>query len=97
MAGTRAGRCLRAPYDAITGPLRWMKGHMKVKQLKELLVSVPDEAEVVVPAQDHEYRRAHAINKTTALFQGSTINEDHGEDSTPESEFGKRQIVLVVA
>ena len=69
---------------------------MKIKQLRELLAKLPDEAEVVVPSQDHEYRRAHAINKTTALFRGSTTTEDYGEETTPEKEYGKRQIVLVV-
>lgn len=70
---------------------------MKIKQLKELLATLPDDAEVVVPAFDHSYRRTHAINKTTALFGRSAITEDFGEDTTPEAAYGERRVVLVVA
>lgn len=40
---------------------------MKVKELKHLIESLPDESEVVVYGENHEYRKARAA-KRTALF-----------------------------
>lgn len=70
---------------------------MKVKDAKKLLESCPDEAELVVSGSDHSYKRATAI-KTTALFNDKyrQITEDHGEDLTPEKEYGERRVVVLV-
>lgn len=69
---------------------------MKVKELKHLIESLPDKSEVVVYSKDHEYGKAKA-KKTTALFSNNVITEDYGEKITPESLYGKRQVVLLIS
>lgn len=69
---------------------------MKVKEFKELLAGMPDDYHIVIPTQDHEYRHVNEIYKTTALFDGRVINEDCGEEHTPQSEYGSRETVIVI-
>lgn len=69
---------------------------MTIKELKEQLAGIPDEAKIVVPGNDHTYRLA-VVDLTTALFDGRWWNEDFGEDTTPESEYGKRLPVLLIS
>ena len=69
---------------------------MNVKQLKALLKKVPDDVLVLVPGEDHSYRKADANVTTALLEEGGTWTEDYGEDTTPEAEYGKRKKVLVV-
>ena len=69
---------------------------MKVKELKHLLESLPDKSEIVINSKDHEYRKARA-EKRTALFSNNVIIEDYGEKITPESLYGKRQVVLLIS
>lgn len=70
-----------------------------VKQLKELIANLPDDAQVLVPGEDHSYR-ATRVEATTALREGSGRyggwTEDHGEELTPEADYGKRMQVVVV-
>ena len=70
-----------------------------VKQLKELIANLPDDAQVLVPGEDHSYRAA-SVEATTALREGrgrhSGWTEDHGEELTPEADYGKRMQVVVV-
>lgn len=75
--------------------MRNMK-HFTVRQLKELIEGLSDDAPVIIPGGDHSYRPAHAI-KDTALFDPKAgWTEDHGEEMTPEAEFGSRLTVLIV-
>lgn len=70
---------------------------MTVGEAQQLLEGYPDDAVLVVPASDHEYREA-TMEQTTALYD-ETIGvwtEDHGNALTPESEFGKRKNVVVI-
>lgn len=70
---------------------------MTVKNLKALLENMDESAVLVVPTGDHSYNHAHAT-KTTALYDGRNRiwSEDHGEDVTPEADYGKRLPVLVI-
>lgn len=68
---------------------------MKAKQLKKLLELIPDDAPILVSDDDHGYRKADA-DPTTALFDGYQYAEDHGEELTPEADYGKRIPVVVI-
>lgn len=69
---------------------------MTVGQLKKLLAELPDNTPVLVPAPDHSYRDRVSAGAITALYAVEGWSEDHGEDVTPEAEYGKRYTVFVV-
>ena len=69
---------------------------MKVRDLKKLLEAAPDDATVVVPADDHSYREARCELGTGLLEGRNQWSEDYGEDCTPEAEYGKRLPILLV-
>ena len=71
---------------------------MTVGDLKKLLADVPDGAALLCPASDHEYQTA-SVDVTTALHDAEHCcwSEDHGEDVTPEADYGKRLPVVVVS
>ena len=56
---------------------------------------MPDDVEIVVSAQNHEYRKATA-QIGYGLFDAGTITEDFGEEETPESEYGERKQVIII-
>lgn len=71
---------------------------MTVKQLKEQLIGVPDDALIVRPVADHCYRLAK-VDATTAisysctfLKDGMMLTEDRGEDNGP----GGKQINILL-
>lgn len=66
-----------------------------VKQLRELMASLPDDALVLTDAPDHEHFHCTA-EAGTALHKGGVFTEDHGEADTPEKEFGKRIKALLI-
>lgn len=66
-----------------------------VGELRRLIEGVPDNVPLVSSAYDHEYRGANA-DLRTALKGKGTLTEDHGEEITPESEWGERVQVLFV-
>ncbi len=69
---------------------------MKVRDLKKLLETAPDDAPVMVPARDHSYREAHC-RLTTGLMEGrNQWMEDFGEETTREAVYGKRLPILLV-
>ena len=68
---------------------------MTVGELKELIRTVANDVQVVVPIGDHDYGSAYAA-VTTGLQGDHRWTEDYGEDVTPESEHGKRVPVVVV-
>ena len=68
---------------------------MTKQQLLRLIEQLPDNTPILVPAYDHGYREPHA-EVTTALRQGGIWTEDWGEESTPEAEYGKREVVVVI-
>lgn len=69
---------------------------MTVKELKVLMANVPDEAVIVMPAYDHNYR-VPRVFESSALFcsESGIWSQDYGDDVMPEEEFGKRVPVLV--
>lgn len=73
---------------------------LTVGKLKKLISELEDSTPIIYPGTDHNYYPAKAF-VTTALFNGflngrHLINEDYGEDVTPEKEYGKRKIALVL-
>ncbi len=72
-------------------------GHSTLGALREATKHLPDTAIVLVPSRDHEYRPV-AAEVATALFDQDsfTFTEDHGEDLTPEAEYGKRIEVVII-
>ncbi len=69
---------------------------MKVSDLKRLLQNAPDDALVMVSTNDHGYREAHCEFTTGMMKMRNQWTEDHGEDTTPEAEYGKRLPILLV-
>ena len=67
-----------------------------VAQLRKIIANAPNNAIVVITASDHSYAFGHP-ELTTALHDGSEMNEDFGDDLTPEGECGKRIDVLLIA
>ncbi len=69
---------------------------MKVRDLKKLLETAPDDAVVVVSSHDHSYREARC-DLTTGLKDGhNRWTEDYGEEDTPQSEYGRGLPILLV-
>lgn len=70
---------------------------MNVKELKELLAPIPDDAIVVTHGSEH-YSREVSMGMNTALHdvELDILSEDLGEELTPEAECGRRINVFVV-
>lgn len=70
----------------------------RVRDLRKAIEGLPDDAIVVTPAFDHSYSEA-SVSAGTALYDKKTcvFSEDHGEEMTPEAEYGKRIPVLIVS
>jgi len=70
---------------------------MTVRELLERLNSLNPDARVLLPAADHSYRDA-AVQVGTALYSRRLgWTEDFGEEDTPESEYGRRLDVVIIA
>jgi hypothetical protein len=74
----------------------WERG-MTVGKLKELINDLPDNMPAIGIGTDHTYELI-SIKISTALFDSKeqVINEDHGENLTPEAKYGKRKEVLII-
>lgn len=70
---------------------------MNVGQLKKLIADLPDDVKVVVPFEDHNYREPRAEVTTALHHRRDGWTEDHGEEYTPERQYGKRQKVVLVS
>ena len=69
---------------------------ISISTLKKIIADAPDDVMVVVPAADHSYRAA-GVELGTALFSmDHGITEDHGEESTPEAQYGERRPALII-
>ena len=64
-------------------------------RLLDILRDAPDGAVLVVPGHDHSYQEA-GVEVTTGLRGRHGWSEGHGEDLTPEAEYGKRLPVILV-
>ncbi len=75
----------------------WESG-LTIGKLKKSIADIPDNTPIVKEAPDHTYDSVN-IKFMTALFDKSSncINEDFGEDITPESIFGKRKEVILIS
>lgn len=69
---------------------------MTVGQLRKLIEGMPDGAKVLAPTRDHSYAEPRASRGTALYDRKAGWTEDHGEESTPEAEYGKRLDVLIV-
>lgn len=76
---------------------------MNIRQLKQLLATaeergLPDTTKIVEPGSDHDFRVVD-LHIASALYDvyDNTWTEDHGEDVTPEADYGKRVKVLLVS
>lgn len=69
---------------------------MKAKDLRVILGQVPDDAEIVVPGEDHSYRTVR-VSVTTGLYNTKhrVWSEDYGEEMTPEKDNGKRLPIVL--
>lgn len=54
---------------------------MKVRELKELLAEVDDEALVVVASSDHSYREGHVVPCLAYVSSTGELSEDHGPEN----------------
>lgn len=69
---------------------------MNIGQLKKWLENVPDDTILVVPVGDHGYKEVDAGLTTGLRNHENEWTEDFGEDITPEKEYGKRLMIVVV-
>lgn len=70
-----------------------------VKDLRNLINGINDEAVVIISSGDHNYRFAYA-KISTALeenYNYGEYTEDHGETYTPEAEYGKRVPAVIIS
>ncbi len=70
---------------------------MNIKKLKEEIADLSDDALIIAPSGDHSFRVVQAC-AATALYDAKLRcwSEDHGEEITPEAEYGKRIDVLII-
>ena len=70
---------------------------MRVKDLKELIAHIDDDAVIVRSIGDHSYRECD-FELTTGLYDGHSDewSEDYGESLTPESNYCQRIAILIV-
>ena len=69
---------------------------MNVKELRKLLENEPDDAVILCPASDHNYRIANVSLDTALKDKDGNWTEDYGEEATPQKVYGKRLKVLIV-
>lgn len=69
---------------------------MTVGMLRNLIKDVPDNARILGPDSDHNYRLVNVVVGTALANPESGWTEDFGEDITPEADFGARRTVLVI-
>ena len=69
---------------------------MNVKELRQLLTRLPDDAVIVCPSSDHNYRVATISSDTALKDKHGDWTEDYGEEVTPQKQYGKRLQVLIV-
>lgn len=69
---------------------------MTVGNLKALLKDIPDPVPILIVAPDHSLCWADVV-VGTALGRRGEFTQDHGEDCTPESEYGPRFQALIIS
>jgi len=70
---------------------------MKVKELRQKLADAPDDAEVVVPAPDHEFDKVTRVHSTTAFWSrsGGMLYEDHGDEHKLAPADERTSVVII--
>ena len=70
---------------------------MNVGELKEFLKAVSDDTIILTSDYDHNYRNVSIHISTVLEVKKDRIwCEDFGEDQTPEEEYGKRIVAVIV-
>lgn len=72
---------------------------LTVKKLRSILSEAQEDAVVLISNNDHGYRYVYA-EIGTALAENlnyGEFTEDHGEQYTPEAEFGKRVPAVIIS
>lgn len=72
---------------------------MTVKLLRDIISESPEDAVVLISDHHHGYRFGH-VEVSTALEENTNYGqylEDHGEQYTPEAEFGKRVSAVIIS
>lgn len=72
------------------------RSYMTVRELRKLLETAPDDAPVLAPGPDHSYRAVEVHLGTALLEAREQWTEDHGEETTPEAEYGKRIPAVII-
>lgn len=74
----------------------WEKG-LTAGKLKKMIADIPDNTILLKEGMDHTYDLV-SVKFITALFdsQEEIINEDFGEEVTPQSKYGKRKEVILI-
>jgi hypothetical protein len=69
-----------------------------VKDLRNIIAGLDDETIVLTSAGDHSYLFAYAEVSTvlTENYAYGQYTEDHGEQYTPEAEYGERVPALIL-
>lgn len=70
---------------------------MTLDEFRRRTADMPGDTNIVKPGADHDYHDVR-ITKGSALFEekGRIWTEDHGEEVTSESDYGKRTNVIIV-
>lgn len=69
---------------------------MKVRDLLKVLYGADLDAVVLTPTHDHGYCEA-AVSIGSALEEARGVwTEDHGEEVTPEAQYGRRVPAVIV-
>lgn len=74
-----------------------MARELTVSALIAILEKCDPSALILSPAPDHSYQHASASVATALYDEDAGWTEDHGEDATPESEYGKRCQVVIIS
>lgn len=71
--------------------------YLTAGELMELLKDCNPKMPVLVPMGDHQYRRVNGLIGTALHDRESgDWTEDHGEQVTPEADYGKRVPVVLI-
>jgi hypothetical protein len=69
---------------------------MRKSDILKLLADAPDDAILLVGGDDHSLRECRLVVGTALQEARNQWTEDHGEDVTPEAEYGKRINAIIV-
>lgn len=74
-----------------------MPRFLTVRELKEIINELEDNVVVLISDHDHGYRTANVEASTALEEEKNRYTEDHGEQYTPEADFGKRVPAVLIS